>query len=334
MITGGRGFIGTNLIEYLSKKKIYDIHCVDKISYSSVPTNLLPYESKKINFHKINLCNILKTKELISKIKPEIIVNLASESHVDRSIDTPVNFLKNNNGIILSLLEACKKKIFLRKFINVSTDEIYGGNNKRPVTENNKFYTSSPYSASKAFGNLLGIAYRETFKLPLINVQSCNNFGNYQFTEKFIPRSINLIENDKPIEIYSKGENIREWIYVKDFCSAIHKVVKVGKIGNSYNVGSSKRLSNNELIKILINEHSKLTSKEISDYKLKYVKDRLGHDFKYSLNSEKIKKELKWNTLSPFRKSLRLTISWYLENKKWINYCNSKYSGSRLGIGK
>ena len=331
LITGGRGFIGTNLINYLNDFKSFKIFCLDKITNSSVPIKFLPYNFEKINFYKINLCYFHKTKELIENIKPEIIINLAAESHVDRSIDSPYESVKNNNGIISCLLEVCRNQKFLKKFINISTDEIYGGYNKLPATENNQFYTSSPYSASKAFSNLLSMAYYKTFEVPIINIQSCNNYGNYQFTDKLIPRSINLIENNKPIELYSNGKNIREWIYVTDFCRAIHKVFKYGKIGNSYNVGSGKRLSNNSLIKILIKEHSKITSKDISTYKINYVKDRPGHDFKYSINSLKIKKELKWNSVSLFSKSLNSTIRWYLNNKKWINHCDIKYSGKRLG---
>jgi dTDP-glucose 4,6-dehydratase len=332
LITGGRGFIGTNLIHSLIILNKFDIYCVDKISYSSVPLSLLPYDINKIKFIKLNLSNRQKTKELIAQIRPDIIVNLAAETHVDRSLDNPIKFINNNNDIIMNLLESCRNKKFLKKFINISTDEIYGGNNLVPAKENNRFDTSSPYSASKAFGNLLANAYKDSFNLPIINVQCCNNFGNYQFTEKLIPRSIFLIENDKSLEIYADGKNIREWIYVKDFCNAILKIINFGKIGNSYNVGTGRRLTNNQLVDIVINEHSKITNKPLNSYIIKYVTDRPGHDFKYALNSKKIQNELNWYPNTSLQESINLTIRWYLENKSWIKYCSKKYSGARLGL--
>ena len=332
LITGGRGFIGTNLIQTLINTKNFHIYCLDKISYSSVPLKFLPYDISKVNNIRLNLCNQIQTFEIISKIQPEIIINLAAESHVDRSIDNPSKFINNNNNIIINLLEACRNKKFLKKFINISTDEIYGGNNIVPAKENQRFDTSSPYSASKAFGNLLTNAYKDTFSLPIINAQCCNNFGNYQFTEKLIPRSIFLIENNMPIEVYADGKNIREWIYVKDFCNAIIKIINFGKIGNNYNVGTSKRYTNNQLVNMIINEHSKISKKSRNDYKIKYVSDRPGHDFKYALNSQKIRKELNWQPYYSIQKSLNITIRWFLENKSWMNHCSKRYSGVRLGL--
>lgn len=332
LITGGRGFIGTNLINTIVKTRNFQIYCLDKISYSSVPLNLLPYDITKVENIRIDLRNKKKTFEIISKIKPKIIINLAAESHVDRSIDNPTKFINNNNDIIINLLEACRNKKFIKKFINISTDEIYGGNNIFPAKENQRFDTSSPYSASKAFSNLLSNAYKDTFGLPVINIQCCNNFGNYQFTEKLIPRSLFLIENNKPIEVYADGKNIREWIYVNDFCNAILKILNFGKIGSNYNVGTAKRYTNNQLVEMIVKEHSKISKNPLNNYKIKYVSDRPGHDFKYALNSSKIRNELNWQPHYSIQKSLNSTIKWFLENKSWIDHSSKRYSGARLGL--
>tara|TARA_B110000503_G_scaffold45950_1_gene75074 strand:- start:4627 stop:5649 length:1023 start_codon:yes stop_codon:yes gene_type:complete len=332
-VTGGSGFIGTNLIDMLLKKN-FIVHNIDKFNYCSVPRRFANFNNKKYHYHKINLKNNAKVTQLLIKYNPYYIFNLAADSHVDRSIDSPRPFFLNNVEATLNLLESirnAKKKLKIKKIIHISTDEVYGGEVFLPSKEEDKYETNSPYSASKASTDHLCRAYWKTFKIPISIVNCCNNFGPYQFPEKFIPTIINSIKMKKKIPIYGDGKNIREWIFVKDFCEAIICVAKKGEVGERYNIGSNIRITNKAIVFKIIKEFQKSLKIKLSNNLVKFVKDRPGHDFRYSINSNKIRSKLKWKPKVNFEKGLSETVSWYLQNIKWLNYCKTIYNGKRLG---
>ena len=336
LITGGSGFIGTNLVKFLISKNI-EIHNIDKISYCSVPNKFTNFPKKKYFFYKVDLLKINKIEKILLKVKPEIIINLAADSHVDRSIDAPGKFIKNNIISCLNLLECIKKnkkKIKLKKFIHMSTDEVFGGDNKLPSKENDKYETNSPYSASKASCDALCRAFYKTYKIPIIVLHCCNNYGPFQFTEKFIPTVISKYINIEEIPLYGSGKNIREWIYVEDFCTAIFKILNKGKIGEKYNVGSNERISNKNIIKIVFKILNKFANKHANKLTIKYVEDRPGHDFRYQVDSNKLRKNLFWKNKYHLEEGLEKTIIWYFQNKKWLTHCKEIYNGNRQGLIK
>jgi dTDP-glucose 4,6-dehydratase len=336
LITGGSGFIGTNLVKFLISKNI-EIHNIDKISYCSIPDKFINFPKKKYFFYKVDLLKINEIEKILLKVKPEIIINLAADSHVDRSIDAPGKFIKNNIISCLNLLECIKKnkkKIKLKKFIHMSTDEVFGGDNKIPSKENDKYETNSPYSASKASCDSLCRAFYKTYKIPVIVLHCCNNFGPFQFTEKFIPTVISKYINKEEIPLYGSGKNIREWIYVEDFCAAIFKILNKGKISETYNIGSNERISNINILKIILNIISK--NLDNNNYKpvIKKVTDRPGHDFIYQINSNKVRKKFNWKNNYNLKEGLKKTILWYLQNKNWLSHCKKIYKGNRQGLLK
>ena len=336
LITGGSGFIGTNLVRFLINKNI-EVHNIDKMSYCSVPNKFTNFSKKKYFFYKVDLLKIHQIKKILLKVKPEIIINLAADSHVDRSIDTPDQFIKNNVLSCLNLLECIKnnnKKIKIKKFIHMSTDEVFGGDNKFPSKENDKYETNSPYSASKASCDALCRAFYKTYKIPVIIVHSCNNYGPFQFTEKFIPTVISKYMNKEMIPLYGSGKNIREWIFVEDFCRAIYKIFNYGKIGENYNVGSNERISNINVLKIILNIIYQKSNNKNFKGAIKKVIDRPGHDFIYQINSNKIRREFNFKNSYNFKEGIKKTISWYLKNQYWLNYCKKNYKGNRQGILK
>ena len=336
VITGGRGFIGTNLIKFLLSKN-FEIHNFDKISYCSVPDTFTNFSKNRYFFYKINLSNKNKIEKTLLKIKPLIIINLAADSHVDKSIESPSKFFANNVSSCLNLLESIrknKKELKLKKIIHLSTDEVFGGDNKFPSKEDDKYETNSPYSASKASCDHLCRAFFKTYKIPVVIIHCCNNYGPFQFTEKFIPTIISKYINNQSIPLYGSGKNIREWIYAEDLCSAIFKIIKKGKIGEKYNIGTGERISNVEIIKTILKILSKYLNKKDSRKLVKKVKDRPGHDFKYQINSNKIRKKLLWKNKYNFKIGLEKTVHWYLQNKKWLTYCSKIYRGDRQGLLK
>ena len=336
LITGGSGFIGTNLIKFLLNKN-FKVHNVDKISYCSVPAKFTNFSKKKYFFYKINLLKKKKIENILLKIKPEVIINLAANSHVDRSIADPSKFIKNNIVSCLNLLECIKenkKKLKLKKFIHISTDEVFGGDNKIPSKDNDRYETNSPYSASKASCDLLCRAFYKTYKTPIIILHCCNNYGPYQFTEKFIPMIISKYINNEIIPLYGSGKNIREWIYVDDFCSAIFNVLKKGKISETYNIGSNERISNIRILKIILDIISKKLNKNNYKPTIKKVLDRPGHDFIYQLNSNKFRKKFFWKNQYNLKRGLKRTVLWFLQNKNWLNHCKKIYNGKRQGLLK
>ena len=331
IVTGGLGFIGSNLIELLIKKK-YSVINIDCNTYSSNYYNTKDYK-KNYKFIKCNINNKKKIFNILSKYKPAAIFNLAAETHVDRSIDNPKAFIDSNILGVFNLLEAFRKfhkKNKNSKLIHISTDEVYGDILKGRSNENYSYKPSSPYSASKASSDHLVYSYFRTYKLPVIITNCSNNYGPKQHPEKLIPKLIYNILNNKPLPIYGKGKNSREWIYVKDHCEALIKVYQKGKVGEFYNIGSNKNLNNLEVCRNLINV-SKNLIKLGKKVKISFVKDRPGHDIRYALNSNKIKKDLGWFPKTSFKEGIKLTFNWYYNNRSYYKSLSKKDIIKRLG---
>ena len=331
IVTGGLGFIGSNLIELLIKKKYFVIN-IDCNTYSSNYYNTKDYK-KNYKFIKCNINNKKKIFNILSKYKPAAIFNLAAETHVDRSIDNPKSFIDSNILGVFNLLEAFRKfhkKNINSKLIHISTDEVYGDILIGRSNENFTYKPSSPYSASKASSDHLVYSYFRTYKLPVIITNCSNNYGPKQHPEKLVPKLIYNILNNKPLPIYGKGKNSREWIYVKDHCEALIKVYQKGKVGEFYNIGSNKNLNNLEVCRNLINV-SKNLIKLGKKVKISFVKDRPGHDMRYALNSNKIKKDLGWFPKTSFKEGIRLTFNWYNKNKSYYKSLSKKDIIKRLG---
>ncbi len=331
IVTGGLGFIGSNLINLLIKKNFFVIN-IDKISYSSSFYNTKEFKSLKN--YKFIKCNIgeIKFKKILFKYKPICIFNLAAETHVDRSIDNPENFIQSNIVGVYNLLEYFKQysKKFKTKLVHISTDEVYGDVIKGRTSEKYPYKPSSPYAASKAASDHLVSSYIRTYKIPAIITNCSNNYGPKQHPEKLIPKLIYNIINNRALPVYGKGKNSREWIYVKDHCDALIKIFQKGKIGNFYNIGSNKNLSNIEVCKKLINYSKKIIGLG-NKVKIKFVKDRPGHDIRYALNSNKLRKELNWKPQTNFQQGIKLTINWYNKNKGYYKSLKKKDIQKRLG---
>ena len=336
IVTGGLGFIGSNLIEYLIGKNYFVIN-IDKSSYSANPYNLKHLKKKKYAFYKIDIGNKKKLYQILKKYRPIGIFNLAAETHVDRSIDDSKNFIKSNIIGVYNILEVLRKikkeKRTNIKLLHVSTDEVYGDlKSSQNASESFNYNPSSPYSASKASADQLIKAYIRTYGIKSTIVNSCNNYGPNQFPEKFIPKIIFNLLNNKSIPVYGKGNNLREWIYVKDNCEALYKIFKKGKIGENYNVGSGIRLRNIDLVKLILSIAKKNNIFLRNKNKILYVKDRPGHDKRYALNSNKIKKKLGWKHKTSLKKGLSHTIEWYLKNKKFFDKISNRDFTKRLGL--
>ena len=337
VVTGGSGFIGSNLVKFLLNKNYFVIN-VDKLSYSANPYNLKEVSrNKNYIFFKQDINNKNEILKILNRFKPIGIFNLAEETHVDRSIDNPKNFIKSNILGVYNLLTAVnkylkknKKKI---KLIHISTDEVYG-DIKMGKKANEKFSydPSSPYSASKASSDHLVKSFVRTYKLPAIIANCCNNYGPNQFPEKLIPKLIYNIIKNKPLPIYGSGKNSREWIHVQDHCEALLKIFLRGKIGESYNVGSNQNIKNidiaKKLLRILKNNSIIIGNKA----KIIFVKDRPGHDFRYALDCKKIHKKLKWKSKMNLDVGLTDTFRWYLNNMDYFTSVSKKLYDKRLGL--
>ena len=334
IVTGGLGFIGSNLIDLLISKK-YSVINLGKVSYSSNFYNLKEHKNNtKYKFIKCDL-NSKKILNILLKYKPICIFNLAAETHVDRSIDGPRKFINSNVLGTFNLLEAFKtfSSKHNTKLVHISTDEVYGDILKGRSDENYTYKPSSPYAASKAASDHLVYSYIRTYKIPAIISNCSNNYGPKQHPEKLIPKLIYNIFNNKELPIYGKGENSREWLHVKDHCMALFKVFEKGKIGEFYNIGSNKNLNNIQITKALL----KIAKNFIhigNNVKIKYIADRPGHDQRYALNSNKIKKKLKWKPQIKFDNGLKETFLWYLNNKKYYSSLAKKDIVKRLGLKK
>lgn len=307
LITGGAGFIGSNFIHHILKKyPNYKITNVDKLTYSGNLDNLKDIKSKNYKFIKADICN----KKLMNKLVPEHdwVVNFAAESHVDRSILGGHIFVRSNVEGVQVLLDAARKNN--TKFLQISTDEVYGSIKRGSFTEKSILTPSSPYSSSKASGDLVAMSYFKTYGLPVVITRTTNNFGPYQFPEKLIPLMITNALANKKLPVYGTGKNIRDWTYVEDNCAAIDIVLHKGKFGEIYNISAGNEKQNLEIIRIILKTLNKPESL------IEFVKDRPGHDWRYSVKSKKVRK-LGWKPEYKFNEAIQKTINWYLDNKSW-----------------
>lgn len=316
IVTGGAGFIGGNFVHYMLKTHPKDqIICLDLLTYAGNMETLAPVvENENFTFIKGDIADRDFIYALVEAEKPDMIVNFAAESHVDRSIENPEIFLKTNVLGTGVLLDACKK-YGIGRYHQVSTDEVYGDLPlDRPdlfFTEETPIHTSSPYSASKAASDLLVQAYHRTFNIPATISRCSNNYGPYHFPEKLIPLMIANALHDKKLPVYGAGENVRDWLYVEDHCRAIDLILRKGKIGEVYNIGGHNERTNLEVVKTILCELGK------DEKNIEYVTDRLGHDRRYAIDPSKIKQELGWEPTTSFDKGIKKTIQWYLDNKPW-----------------
>ena len=335
IVTGGLGFIGSNLIGLLLKKG-YSVTNIDKVTYSSNFYNVKEFKKNK-NYTFIK-CDIVspKLEKIINKINPIGIFNLAAETHVDRSIDSPDSFIKSNIIGVFNLLEIFRnfsKRNKKCKLVHISTDEVYGDILNGRTAENYPYNPSSPYAASKASSDHLVSSYIRTYGIKAIVTNCSNNYGPKQHPEKLIPKLIYNIITNKKLPIYGKGLNSREWIFVEDHCEALIKIFQKGKINNFYNIGSNKNLINLEICKKLI-QIGKTKIKIGKNVKIEFVKDRPGHDVRYALNSNKLIYELKWKPKTNLKAGLIKTFMWYLENLDYFKLLNKKDIIKRLGLKK
>ena len=316
IVTGGAGFIGGNFVHFMvNKYPDYDIICLDALTYAGNLETLEPVmDNPKFKFVKGDIADRELVYKLFEEEKPDVIVNFAAESHVDRSITDPGIFLQTNVIGTGVLLDACRE-YGIKRYHQVSTDEVYGDLPlDRPdlfFTETTPLHTSSPYSASKASADLLVLAYHRTFKLPVTISRCSNNYGPYHFPEKLIPLMIANCLNDKPLPVYGKGENVRDWLYVEDHCRAIDMIIHEGKVGEVYNIGGHNERTNLQVVETIIDALGK--SRDL----IQYVTDRPGHDMRYAIDPTKIHDELGWEPTTKFDDGIKKTIDWYLNNKSW-----------------
>lgn len=316
LVTGGAGFIGSNFILYQLKKHLEDrIICLDKLTYAG---NLETLKDVKDNhnfrFIKADICNKEAVTKAFSEENPDIVINFAAESHVDRSINNTSIFLKTNIIGTQVLLDACRK--YNARFHQISTDEVYGD---LPIEETDLFFSentnlnpSSPYSASKASADLITLSYYKTYRLPVTITRCSNNYGSHQYPEKLIPMTILSALENKPVPVYGNGRNVRDWIYVEDHCKAVDLVIRNGEAGEIYNIGGGNEKSNIEVVSKILEIMDKPKSL------ITYVPDRPGHDRRYAVDYSKIEKELLWQPETDFEYGLEKTVEWYIQNEDWL----------------
>ena len=343
LVTGGCGFIGSNFIQNILQKdsSIYIVN-LDKLTYAGNLMNLSSISNKRYAFVKGDICDKGLVESLFNKYNFHSLVHFAAESHVDRSIDGPSDFIQTNIVGTLNLLEY-SKKFYLKsknknfKFLHVSTDEVYGslGINGK-FLENSPYAPSSPYSASKAGSDHLVRAWYKTYDLPVLITNCSNNYGPYQFPEKLIPLMIINAINNKSLPVYGKGHNIRDWLYVLDHCDAIYTVLERGEIGQTYNIGGNNEIKNIDVIESICDILDHLIPKGNSEsYKnlIHFVQDRPGHDFRYAIDASKLNSKLGWSPKESFQSGLEKTIQWYINNKGWWTaILDNTYRQERLGV--
>lgn len=316
LVTGGAGFIGSNFVYYMLKKYLdYKIICVDCLTYAGNMSTLADaMKNENFKFYKTNICDRDGIYEIFEAEKPDIVVNFAAESHVDRSIENPEVFLQTNILGTQVMMDACRK-YGIERYHQVSTDEVYGDLPlDRPdlfFTEETPIHTSSPYSSSKAGADLLVLAYHRTYGLPVTISRCSNNYGPYHFPEKLIPLMIANCLNDKPLPVYGEGLNVRDWLYVEDHCKAIDLIIHNGRVGEVYNIGGHNEMRNIDIVKLICKYLDKPESL------ITYVADRKGHDMRYAIDPTKIHNELGWLPETKFADGIKLTIDWYLNNREW-----------------
>ena len=346
-VTGGCGFIGANFIQYLlNKTKPKSVINLDKLTYAGNQKNLADFEQDpRYIFVHGDICDAELVSKLFTEYQPNYIVNFAAESHVDRSIDGPAEFIQTNIvGTSVLLQEALKYYSTLEggeserfRFYHVSTDEVFGSLSESGFfTEETPYDPSSPYSASKASSDHLIRAWHRTFDLPVLISNCSNNYGPYQFPEKLIPLMILNCLEEKPLPVYGKGENIRDWLYVEDHCDAIYTILQKGTIGETYNVGGNNEIKNIQIVEeicdVLNDIHPAGSGKSYHEL-ITFVKDRPGHDFRYAIDASKLKKEIGWEPKESFNTGIQKTIEWYLKNEEWWRIIQENtYKQERLGI--
>ena len=322
LITGGAGFIGGNFCHYMAEKyPKYQLVCLDALTYAGNMETLADLlDNKNFEFVKGNICDKEFVDKLFAKEKFDVVVNFAAESHVDRSIENPKIFLESNIIGVQVLMDACRK-YKVKRFHQVSTDEVYGDLPlDRPdlfFHEDTPLHTSSPYSASKASADLLVLAYHRTYKLPITISRCSNNYGAYQFPEKLIPLIIKKAQNDEPLPVYGKGENVRDWLHVLDHCRAIDLIIHQGKVGEIYNIGGHNERSNLTVVKTILKVLGKPESL------ITFVADRPGHDRRYAIDPTKIETELGWRPQYNFETGIVDTINWNLQHQEWLAHVES-----------
>lgn len=348
IVTGGCGFIGSALIKQIIKFTNHKVLNIDKLTYAGNLESLTEIKNNfKYCFRKIDITDAKKINKLFNEYKPDILIHLAAETHVDRSIDNSKKFINTNILGTYTLLEESRKYWFSLKgnkkknfrFHHVTTDEVYGDldNNAHPFTEVSPYAPSSPYSASKASSDHLVRSWHRTFNFPILITNCSNNYGPYQFPEKLIPLTILNAIVGKKLPVYGNGKQIRDWLYVEDHAKALLHVALNGKVGESYNIGGQSELKNIEVVKFICKILDKLKPSQFKNIKkyeqlISYVDDRPGHDKRYAIDISKIKKNLKWQPKETFETGIKKTVMWYVENIKWCNKVKSgNYNGQRLG---
>ena len=332
LVTGGAGFIGSHLVRLLvNKYSDYHIVNMDVLTYAGNLENLKDIENKEnYSFVKCDICDVEKVNQVFKKYQIDSVIHLAAESHVDRSIEDPLSFARTNVMGTLSLLQAAKETWngnFTNKlFYHVSTDEVYGSLGEEGFfTEETAYDPHSPYSASKASSDHFVRAFADTYGLPTVISNCSNNYGSYQFPEKLIPLFINNIVNNKPLPVYGKGENVRDWLFVNDHARAIDVIFHKGELGETYNIGGFNEWKNIDLIKVMIKTVDRLLGREegTSNKLITFVTDRAGHDVRYAIDSSKLKNELGWEPSLQFEEGIEKTVKWYLENQEWLDNVTS-----------
>ncbi len=336
-VTGGAGFIGSNFIHYWLKNSDQQVLNIDKLTYAGNLSNLQSLASNpQYSFLQLDI-NSEKISELFEKHKPAAIVHFAAESHVDRSISGPTDFIQTNIVGTFNLLEASRKywnslaenKKSKFRFLHISTDEVFGSLTKTDIAfhENSAFAPNSPYSASKAASDHLVRAYFHTYNLPVVTTHCSNNYGPFQFPEKFIPVIIQSCLSGRSIPIYGDGSNVRDWLFVEDHCNALNEVLKKGHVGETYNIGGQCEKSNLDVVDHICRQMDELRPRyDKKSYSLQksFVTDRRGHDWRYAINIGKISKDLGWRPQKDFNSGIKSTIAWYLENQTWVKNVTKK----------
>jgi len=343
LVTGGCGFIGSNFVRYvLDQPDEYNVVNLDKLTYAGNINNLNGIDETRYHFIEGDICNQKLVKRLFENESPAVLVHFAAESHVDRSIDGPAEFIETNVVGTLTLLEEARNFVENGsnddfRFIHVSTDEVYGSlGQEGKFTEQTAYDPSSPYSASKAGSDHLARAWHRTYGLPVLITNCSNNYGPYQFPEKLIPLMIINCLHEKPLPVYGEGANVRDWLFVLDHCDAISSVLSKGQVGETYNVGGNNEIQNIQVVKMICGILDEIFPRSNgSSYNdlISFVKDRPGHDLRYAIDAGKIERDLCWRPRETFESGLRKTLIWYIENRQWWeDISNNSYRQERLGV--